>query len=160
MKVRSVPASGGAMRIKVSNPMSSARCVRTSTQRSGGPTIASRPYRLETPLPSDAGRVLELLARGSHRRALREYTGALLPHSEAPSLVALRHRLTGLLREAVLTDGSAEAVRAPASTAEVCASLSLKTRPNSMIPTSTSRMRGSTKAASTATAPRSRASAT
>ncbi|MEX5255801.1 transcriptional regulator [Kocuria arenosa] len=77
----------------------------------GGPAIASRPYRLETPLPSDAGRVLELLARGSHRRALREYTGALLPHSEAPSLVALRHRLTGLLREAVLTDGSAEAVR-------------------------------------------------
>ncbi|MEX5237368.1 transcriptional regulator [Kocuria arenosa] len=77
----------------------------------GGPVIASRPYRLETPLPSDAGRVLELLAKGSHRRALREYTGALLPHSEAPSLVALRHRLTGLLREAVLTDGSAEAVR-------------------------------------------------
>ncbi|MFW3386602.1 UNVERIFIED_CONTAM: GAF domain-containing protein [Kocuria sp. CPCC 205274] len=77
----------------------------------GGPAIASRPYRLEAPLPSDAGRVLELLARGSHRRALREYTGALLPHSEAPSLVALRHRLTGLLREAVLTDGSAEAVR-------------------------------------------------
>ncbi|GAA1746714.1 transcriptional regulator [Kocuria aegyptia] len=77
----------------------------------GGPAIASRPYRLEAALPSDAGRVLELLARGSHRRALREYTGALLPHSEAPSVVALRHRLAGLLREAVLTDGSAEAVR-------------------------------------------------
>ncbi|MFE7632201.1 transcriptional regulator [Kocuria sp. NPDC057446] len=77
----------------------------------GGPAIASRPYRLESPLPSDAGRVLELLARGSHRRALREYTGALLPRSEAPSLVALRHRLAGLLREAVLTDGSAGAVR-------------------------------------------------
>ncbi len=77
----------------------------------GGPAIASRPYRLEAPLPSDAGRVLELLARGSHRRALREYTGALLPHSEAPSVVALRHRVTGLLREAVLADGSAEAVR-------------------------------------------------
>ncbi|MFI7496601.1 transcriptional regulator [Kocuria sp. M4R2S49] len=77
----------------------------------GGPAIASRPYRLDAPLPSDAGRVLELLARGSHRRALREYTGALLPHSEAPSVVALRHRVTGLLREAVLADGSAEAVR-------------------------------------------------
>ncbi|MEX5300325.1 GAF domain-containing protein [Kocuria sp. CPCC 205292] len=77
----------------------------------GGPAIASRPYRLEAPLASDAGRVLELLARGSHRRALREYTGALLPHSEAPSVVALRHRVTGLLREAVLADGSAEAVR-------------------------------------------------
>ncbi|OLT04100.1 hypothetical protein BJF77_04475 [Kocuria sp. CNJ-770] len=77
----------------------------------GGPVIASRPYRLCAPLPSDAGRVLELLDRGSHRRALREYTGALLPHSEAPAVVALRHRLSGLLREAVLTDGSAEAVR-------------------------------------------------
>ncbi|MFI7581345.1 transcriptional regulator [Kocuria kalidii] len=77
----------------------------------GGPAIASRPYRLEAPLPSDAGRVLGLLARGSHRRALREYTGALLPRSEAPSVVALRHRVTGLLREAVLADGSAEAVR-------------------------------------------------
>ncbi|MGX5357872.1 transcriptional regulator [Kocuria sp. KH4] len=77
----------------------------------GGPVIASRPYRLCAPLPSDAARVLELLERGAHRRALREYSGALLPHSEAPAVVALRHRLSGLLREAVLTDGSAEAVR-------------------------------------------------
>ncbi|MEX5271369.1 transcriptional regulator [Kocuria sabuli] len=77
----------------------------------GGPAIASRPYRLPAALPSDAGRVLELLARGSHRRALREYPGALLPHSEAPEVVGLRHRLSQLLREAVLTDGSAEAVR-------------------------------------------------
>lgn len=77
----------------------------------GGPAIASRPYRLPAALPSDAGRVLELLARGSHRRALREYPGALLPRSEAPEVVALRHRLSRLLREAVLTDGSAEAVR-------------------------------------------------
>nr|WP_240898790.1 GAF domain-containing protein [Kocuria sediminis] len=76
-----------------------------------GPVIASRPYRLRAPLPSDAGRVLELLDRGAHRRALREYSGALLPHSEAPAVVALRHRLSGLLREAVLSDGSAEAVR-------------------------------------------------
>jgi hypothetical protein len=77
----------------------------------GGPAIASRPYRLPADLPSDAGRVLELLSRGSHRRALREYSGALLPRSEAPEVVALRHRLSRLLREAVLTDGSAEAVR-------------------------------------------------
>ncbi|MHC5560002.1 sigma-54-dependent transcriptional regulator family protein [Kocuria sp. U4B] len=76
-----------------------------------GLTVASRPYRLEAPLSSDAGRVLDLLARGFHRRALGEYTGALLPHSDAPWVVALRHRLSGLLREAVLTDGSAGAVR-------------------------------------------------
>ncbi|MFF0943243.1 transcriptional regulator [Kocuria sp. CPCC 205300] len=77
----------------------------------GGPSITSRPYRLPAALPSDAGRVLKLLARGSHRRALREYPGALLPHSEAPEVVVLRHRLSRLLREAVLTDGSADAVR-------------------------------------------------
>ncbi|MCJ8505090.1 GAF domain-containing protein [Kocuria flava] len=73
--------------------------------------IVSRPYRLAAPLDSDAGRVLGLLERGAHRRALRAYPGPLLPRSEAPWVVALRHRLAGLLREAVLTDGSAEAVR-------------------------------------------------
>ncbi|MCD1145022.1 GAF domain-containing protein [Kocuria sp. LUK] len=73
--------------------------------------IASRPYRLTAPLDSDAGQVLGLLERGAHRRALRAYPGPLLPRSEAPWVVALRHRLAGLLREAVLTDGSAEAVR-------------------------------------------------
>lgn len=85
--------------------------LRRLLEQRGGPVIGSRPYRLTSPLASDAGRVLELLSRGAHRRALREYAGPLLPRSEAPLVVGLRHRLSGLLREAVLTDGSAEAVR-------------------------------------------------
>jgi len=85
--------------------------LRRLLERAGGPTVGSRPYRLGAALPSDAGTVLDLLARGAHRRALREYPGTLLPRSEAPWVVELRHRLSGLLRDAVLTDGSAEAVR-------------------------------------------------
>lgn len=76
-----------------------------------GMHIASRPYRLAAPLASDAGQVLELLSRGSHRRALQSYGGALLPSSEAPAVIELRHRLSALLREAVLTDGSVKAIR-------------------------------------------------
>jgi hypothetical protein len=34
----------------------------------------------------------------------------VLPRSEAPGLVELRERVSSLLREAVLTDGSAEAL--------------------------------------------------
>ena len=41
MKVRSVSGSGGATRVNVPKPRSSARCVSTSAQWSGGPTIAS-----------------------------------------------------------------------------------------------------------------------
>ncbi|NUS35230.1 MAG: transcriptional regulator, partial [Pseudarthrobacter sp.] len=36
--------------------------------------------------------------------------GAVLPRSEAPGVVELRSRVSSLLREAVLTDGSAESL--------------------------------------------------
>ena len=70
----------------------------------------SRPYRLTVDVLPDAGQVLGCLQRGAHRLALEIYRGPVLPHSEAPGVVKLRRRVSTLLREAVLTDGSAEAL--------------------------------------------------
>ena len=68
----------------------------------------SRPYRLPIDLVPDTGQVLSCLQRGAHRIALEIYRGGVLPRSEAPGIVELRDRVSSLLREAVLTDGSAE----------------------------------------------------
>jgi hypothetical protein len=68
----------------------------------------SRPYKLSMDLVPDSGQVLSCLQRGAHRIALEIYRGAVLPRSEAPGVVGLRHRVSSLMREAVLTDGSAE----------------------------------------------------
>lgn len=70
----------------------------------------SRPYRLTMDVLPDAGQVLSCLRRGAHRVALEIYRGPVLPHSEAPGVVELRDRVSTLLREALLTDGSAEAL--------------------------------------------------
>ena len=70
----------------------------------------SRPYRLPLDLVPDSGQVLSCLQRGAHRIALEIYRGAVLPRSEAPGIVELRDRVSLLLREAVLTDGSAESL--------------------------------------------------
>jgi hypothetical protein len=70
----------------------------------------SRPYKLAMDLVPDSGQVLSCLQRGAHRIALEIYSGAVLPRSEAPGVVELRERVSSLLREAVLTDGSAEAL--------------------------------------------------
>lgn len=70
----------------------------------------SRPYRLAMDLVPDSGQVLSCLQRGAHRIALEIYRGAVLPRSEAPGIVELRGRVSSLLREAVLTDGSAESL--------------------------------------------------
>ncbi|MFD5276476.1 GAF domain-containing protein [Pseudarthrobacter sp. NPDC058362] len=70
----------------------------------------SRPYRLAMDLVPDSNQVLNCLQRGAHRIALEIYRGAVLPRSEAPGIVELRARVSGLLREAVLTDGSAESL--------------------------------------------------
>lgn len=56
----------------------------------------------------DAGQVLGCLQRGAHRVALEIYRGPVLPHSEAPGVVELRDRVSTLLREALLADGSSE----------------------------------------------------
>lgn len=70
----------------------------------------SRPYRLPVDLVPDTGQVLSCLQRGAHRIALEIYRGEVLPRSEAPGIVELRARVSSLLREAVLTDGSAESL--------------------------------------------------
>ena len=70
----------------------------------------SRPYRLPMDLLPDSGQVLNCLQRGAHRIALEIYRGAVLPRSEAPGIAELRSRVSSLLREAVLTDGSAESL--------------------------------------------------
>lgn len=70
----------------------------------------SRPYKLPMDLVPDSGQVLSCLQRGAHRIALEIYRGAVLPRSEAPGIVDLRDRVSTLLREAVLTDGSAESL--------------------------------------------------
>ena len=70
----------------------------------------SRPYRLPLDLAPDSGQVLNCLQRGAHRIALEIYRGAVLPRSEAPGIAELRSRVSSLLREAVLTDGSAESL--------------------------------------------------
>ena len=70
----------------------------------------SRPYRLPLDLLPDSGQVLNCLQRGAHRIALEIYRGAVLPRSEAPGIAELRTRVSSLLREAVLTDGSAESL--------------------------------------------------
>ncbi len=70
----------------------------------------SRPYRLPVDLVPDSGQVLSCLQRGAHRIALEIYRGAVLPRSEAPGITGLRRRVSSLLREAVLTDGSAESL--------------------------------------------------
>ena len=70
----------------------------------------SRPYRLPVDLMPDSSQVLNCLQRGAHRIALEIYRGAVLPRSEAPGIIDLRDRVSSLLREAVLTDGSADAL--------------------------------------------------
>lgn len=70
----------------------------------------SRPYRLPLDLVPDSGQVLNCLQRGAHRIALEIYRGAVLPRSEAPGIAELRTRVSSLLRDAVLTDGSAESL--------------------------------------------------
>ena len=68
----------------------------------------SRPYRLPQELILDAKQVLNYLQRGAHRLALNIYQGALLPNSEAPGIVRFREEVSANLREAVLSDASAE----------------------------------------------------
>lgn len=79
-------------------------------QLNPGAVPESRPYRLPLDLVPDSGQVLNCLQRGAHRIALEIYRGAVLPRSEAPGIADLRNRVSSLLREAVLTDGSAESL--------------------------------------------------
>ncbi|WP_235829219.1 helix-turn-helix domain-containing protein [Gulosibacter macacae] len=76
------------------------------------PTIElrSQPYRLDDRVSSDAADVLRAIGRGAHRQALHDYVGAVLPASDAPGVVDIREITRSTLREAVLTQGSPDAV--------------------------------------------------
>ena len=70
--------------------------------------IGSRPYRLETGIDTDAGRLLGLLRRGAHRMALAAYKGEVLPGTVAPGVVEIRTEVSRRLRQTLLSDASAE----------------------------------------------------
>lgn len=70
--------------------------------------LLSRPYRLSAPLRLDARDAHTALTSGDRQGALDLYRGQLLPGSEAPGVLRVRQELSALLREAVLSDGSAE----------------------------------------------------
>ncbi|MER7398078.1 GAF domain-containing protein [Streptomyces sp. NPDC000151] len=72
-------------------------------RRALGGAITTRTYTLTTPLACDAVQVLRALEAGDTDAALARYRGPLLPHSEAPGILAWREHLEVAVREAVLT---------------------------------------------------------
>ncbi|MBZ9640279.1 GAF domain-containing protein [Streptomyces sp. PSKA30] len=68
----------------------------------GPELLASRPYRLTTPLESDVAVVERQLAAGAVTYALTAYAGPLLPASQAPAVVRHRRRLADGLRAALI----------------------------------------------------------
>lgn len=95
--------------------------VRTSTMRAewtrlrallGPDLLDSRPYRLRQPIVCDWLTVQRALDAGQVADALRAYRGPLLPHSEAPGVVAHRDRLERQLRAALLGCGQLDLMAA------------------------------------------------
>ncbi|ROS54591.1 GAF domain-containing protein [Frigoribacterium sp. PhB24] len=78
------------------------------------PTLVplSRPYRLPRPVTLDLDTLVGLVDRGAHRAAVRAGTGAALPSSTAPGVVALRAEVAATVRDALLTDGSIDTLLA------------------------------------------------
>lgn len=77
---------------------------------------ASKPYRLEVPLETDAEQVLSLLDRGAHRVALAAYRGDVLPESTAPGVEEYRETVRTALREALMAEASIDVLLAFAET--------------------------------------------
>jgi GAF domain len=73
--------------------------------------IASRPYRLLSPISSDVGDVFEALQAGDVDAALSRYTGELLPQSVSPAIARLRTELSASVRCAVLATGNLSLLR-------------------------------------------------
>ncbi|MGW1559596.1 GAF domain-containing protein [Streptomyces sp. NPDC002144] len=68
-----------------------------------GPVLlGSRPYRLTVPVESDVAVVERRLETGAITAAAKGYGGPLLPGSQAPAVVRLRHRLADGLRSALI----------------------------------------------------------
>jgi hypothetical protein len=77
----------------------------------GADFIASRPYRLLSPIDSDMGDVFDALEAGDVDTALTRYTGTLLPQSVSPGIARLRTELSASLRGAVLSTGKLALLR-------------------------------------------------
>ena len=75
-----------------------------------GPWIDAERYRLTCDLETDARRIEGLLVAGAVREAAEEYSGPLLPGSEAPGVVRERDHLDSWLRQAVMTADDSEAL--------------------------------------------------
>lgn len=75
-----------------------------------GPWVDTERYRLTCDVETDARRVEGLLTAGAVREAAEEYTGPLLPGSEAPGVARERDHLDGWLRQAVMTADDPEAL--------------------------------------------------
>jgi transcriptional regulator of acetoin/glycerol metabolism len=68
--------------------------------------LDSRPYRLLKPIAGDYRDASEALRAGDVDRALRHYSGELLPQSVSPGIARLRRELSASLRGAVLASGN------------------------------------------------------
>ncbi|MFB7915786.1 GAF domain-containing protein [Streptomyces sp. NPDC056061] len=71
----------------------------------GPELLLSRPYRIAVPVDTDFDTVLRRLASGAVASALDAYAGPLLPGSQAPSVIRLRHRLDAQMRAALIARG-------------------------------------------------------
>ncbi|WP_055696707.1 GAF domain-containing protein [Streptomyces silaceus] len=68
----------------------------------GAELLRSRPYRLAVTVECDVDTVERRLGAGAITAAAAAYAGPLLPQSQAPALVRLRHRLADQLRAALV----------------------------------------------------------
>ena len=93
-----------------SGHVSSVRVEVSRLRKRLGPWIDAERYRLTCDVETDARRIEGLLAAGAVREAAEEYTGPLLPDSEAPGVVRERDHLDGWLRQAVMTADDSEAL--------------------------------------------------
>jgi hypothetical protein len=75
-----------------------------------GPLIDTDRYRLTCDVETDVRRVEGLLRTGAVREAAEEYSGPLLPGSEAPAIVDAREQLDAWLRQAVMTANDSDAL--------------------------------------------------
>jgi hypothetical protein len=77
-------------------------------RRALGGGVTTRRYALTVPVACDAAEVLGALRRGDVAGALEHYRGPLLPHSDAPGVLAWRQHLEVAVRAAVLAGTAPE----------------------------------------------------
>ena len=68
--------------------------------------IDARPYRLRGDVDSDLERTVQALASGDADSALEQFTGSVLPDSEAPGVREIGAEVDALMRATLLQDGT------------------------------------------------------